>query len=1024
MTIKTKKENQLEQALIKSEQKYRNLYDNALVGLYQTRIEGGEVIAANKTVAKIFGYDSVEQFKSEFKASEHYANPDERKKMVKLSNEKDRIENVEITGTRKDGSIVPLEMSSVVYPEEGIFEGVIIDVSAKKDAQKALRKSEEKYRLVVENANEAITVAQDGKLKFFNSRMIEMVGYSREEISSMQFNSFIHPEDRKMVDERHQRRLEGENIVNNYEFRVNKKNGDIIWVEINVVRIEWNNKPATLNFLTEITKRKNSEKALKDSERRFRTVSQLTSDYAYSYQVNPDFTMELEWVTGALVKITGFNHDKIKERGGWESIIYPDDLSIPRTQLKELLAGNISVVEYRVVSKNGNLKWMRDYAQPEFADNGKQIVRILGAVQDITINKDAEEVIRESEEKYRLLVENQTDLIIKVDKDGRFVFASDSFCKLFGKHNNELIDHVFNPEVHPEDLERTWKVLDSLKETPHISYIENRMMTIDGWRWIAWVNKAFFNEENEIVEILGAGRDINERKQAEEALNESRKMLRLVLDTIPVRVFWKNRKSEYLGCNQLFAEDAGLTKTDEIINKTDFDLSWKKQAELYRKNDLEVMNSGIPKLNLEGPQTGPDGKHIWLKASKVPLRDKENKIVGILGSYEDITEKKSLEEQFRQAQKMEAVGRLAGGIAHDFNNLLTAIKGYSQLLLSDLDKELPQYEDIEEINKAANRAAQLTHQLLTFSRKQVIQPQIIDVNDSIANMKKMLFRLIGEDIMLVTSLNASNSIIKIDLSQIEQIIMNLSVNARDAMPKGGKLTIETKNIILSNRREGMEPGIYLQLSVIDTGVGISEEVKQHLFEPFYTTKEIGKGTGLGLATVYGIVNQNAGKVNVISEKNQGTTFEILFPLHEGKVETFQQNSFNEASYSGVETVLIVEDEAIVCDLAVRVLEKFGYDVMAAKKVDDAIKLVTNCERTIHLLVSDVVMPKMNGADLASHLNKILPDMKVLFISGYTDETIIHHGVLDGEVNFLQKPFTPEQLIKKVRQILDEKAEII
>jgi two-component system cell cycle sensor histidine kinase/response regulator CckA len=371
---------------------------------------------------------------------------------------------------------------------------------------------------------------------------------------------------------------------------------------------------------------------------------------------------------------------------------------------------------------------------------------------------------------------------------------------------------------------------------------------------------------------------------------------------------------------------------------------------------------------------------------------------------------------------MEAIGRLAGGIAHDFNNLLTAINGYSDLLLSDLAPDDPKRADLEHIMEAGERATSLTSQLLAFSRKQILQPRILDLNDAITEASKILRRLIGEDIDLVAVTKPSLGQVKADPGQIQQILMNLAVNARDAMPHGGKLTIETANVDLDEHYVHLHPivppGRYVMLAVSDTGIGMDDKTKAHLFEPFFTTKELGKGTGLGLSTIYGIVKQSNGFVWVYSEPERGTTFKIYLPREEGEADTFDDHEKEELGLLGVETILAVEDDASVRSLVIRALRKRGYTVLEASTGMEALRTAQEFEGNIHLLLTDVVMPEMSGKALATQIETARPGIKVLFVSGYTNNAVVHHGVLDPNVAFLQKPFTADVLARKVREVID------
>lgn len=380
------------------------------------------------------------------------------------------------------------------------------------------------------------------------------------------------------------------------------------------------------------------------------------------------------------------------------------------------------------------------------------------------------------------------------------------------------------------------------------------------------------------------------------------------------------------------------------------------------------------------------------------------------------------EEQLRQSQKMEAIGQLAGGVAHDFNNILTAISGHSELCLKRLKPNNPLHRHIEEIRKSGERAASLTRQLLAFSRKQILQPEIIDLNQIVVDMNKMLQRLIGEDIDLLMGLAGDLGKVKADPNQIEQVLLNLSINARDAMPRGGRLTIETSNVHLSEEfsrdHVSVPPGEYVMLAVSDNGCGMDAETQAHIFEPFFTTKEVGKGTGLGLATVYGIVKQSEGTIWLYSEVGRGTTFKIYLPCAEGPVEEVEAEADNFELFQGTETVLLVEDEEVVREMATEILRDSGYHVLEAKHGQEAIKLERQHGGVIHLMLTDVVMPQMSGRELAEQLTPLRRDMKVLYMSGYTDDAIVHHGVLEEGTAFIGKPFTPSALARKVREMLD------
>jgi two-component system cell cycle sensor histidine kinase/response regulator CckA len=503
--------------------------------------------------------------------------------------------------------------------------------------------------------------------------------------------------------------------------------------------------------------------------------------------------------------------------------------------------------------------------------------------------------------------------------------------------------------------------------------------------------------------------DLTDRRRVETALRASEARLRDVLANIPCGVFWKDRAAIYLGCNDRVARDYGHGVAGELVGRTDDDFLTPDAAEYARACDRQVMESGEPLLNIDEVRPDADGKPAQLLVNRVPLRDGAGAILGVLGVYQDVTEHKRLEAQFRQAQKMEAIGRLAGGIAHDFNNLLTIITGNTHLLqhLPPGDPEQPQL--IEDINDAATRAAALTRQLLTFSRKQPTRPEVIDLNEIVNGLASLLRRLIGVRVTVRTELAAQPVRVRADLGQIEQVVMNLAVNAKDAMPDGGTLTIGTGELTGAGR--------FARLVVRDTGTGMTAEVKRHLFEPFFTTKDIGKGTGLGLATVYGIVQQSGGVIEVESELGVGTTFDVRFPWCDGAPRSSAEISglglSGRTGFSFRRAVLLVEDEERLRKMVRMTLETQGCVVTEANGGEAALALLTP-ERHFDMLVTDLVMPGIDGRELATRARAVRPDLPIVFVSGYVPDQRRLEGL--ARAVFLPKPFTPGELVKTVDRL--------
>ena len=523
--------------------------------------------------------------------------------------------------------------------------------------------------------------------------------------------------------------------------------------------------------------------------------------------------------------------------------------------------------------------------------------------------------------------------------------------------------------------------------------------------------------------LVRAIRYATERKRTEEALKESEDIFNSFMEHSPIYVFFKDENARPIRLSRNYEQMLGRP-VHELLGKTMDELFPSELAKGMVEDDLRILRDGKPFEVVE------ELNGRIFETTKFPIV-KQGKPSLLAGFTIDITERKhaaeemaNLQEQLRQSQKMEAIGCLAGGIAHDFNNLLTVIKGYGQLSLLGLKEDSPLRGNIEEINRATDRSADLIRQLLIFSRRQVMEMRVLDLNILLQNLDKMLRRVIGEDIELVTLLAEDLGRVKTDPGQIEQVILNLAVNARDAMPSGGKLTIETANVELdgayARRHVAVTPGRYVMLAVSDTGVGMTPEVRDRVFEPFFTTKEKGKGTGLGLSTVYGIVKQSEGNIWIYSEPGHGTIFKIYLPQAEGLLEEVKEKVVGEELPRGSETVLVVEDEQEVRKLAVRILRGQGYKVLEASNGTDTLTICKEQKDPFHLILTDVVMPQMSGCQLVEQLRRVYQNFKVLYMSGYTDNTIVHHGVLERGINYIQKPFTVGALADKVREVLDNK----
>jgi two-component system cell cycle sensor histidine kinase/response regulator CckA len=627
----------------------------------------------------------------------------------------------------------------------------------------------------------------------------------------------------------------------------------------------------------------------------------------------------------------------------------------------------------------------------------------------------------EREELFRLISDNAADMIAVVDMDGNRIYNSQSYSRVLGYDTNELKKSSAFEQIHEEDRERVRAAAHEARLTGVGKTLEYRIRHKDGtWRILESTSSVIRSPKGEPQKLVIVNRDITERKETAESLRQSESGFRSMVEHAPYGIFRCRTDGKLLSANPALQRMLGYESAEELL-----------QRNLVEEVLGGVFDSGRLKVLLE--QGGEfkditvelkrrDGAQITVRCSGGGSKDQSGSPAFDVFA-EDVTEKRVLERQLQMATKMEAIGRLSGGIAHDFNNLLGVIIGYSQLFKRKLDPQNPLLEHALEIEKAGQRAAALTKQLLAFSRQQILSPAILDLNDLVMDMIKMLPRLIGEDIAVHTLLKPDLCRVKADRGQIEQVIMNLAVNARDAMPTGGRLTIETANVTLDQTYVRTHPGSrlgqYIMLEVRDSGTGIAPEALAHIFEPFFTTKEVGKGTGLGLATVYGIVKQSEGYIWVDSEPGKGASFQVFLPKVDEEIPKQKLTERPSVAESRAETILLVEDSDALRKLTKSLLEANGYHVLVAENGEQAQHVASRHPWPIQLLVTDVVMPGINGRKLAERLLNKQPSMKVLFISGYTDNFVAIDGVLEQGMALLNKPFTEEELVARVRDVLGQ-----
>jgi len=641
------------------------------------------------------------------------------------------------------------------------------------------------------------------------------------------------------------------------------------------------------------------------------------------------------------------------------------------------------------------------------------------SIHKVTANQ-AEPIRRESDELFLELMAHLQQIIwIKNAADDAVLYVSPAYETIGGRSCQSLYDNyqTFLDAIHPEDRERVAGAMAGQRETAGYEQ-EYRIVRLDGAiRWIWARSYPVRDGQGQVIRFAGIAEDITERKSLEQdrarlaAIVEYSEdaMVSMSLDGIVIS--WNHGAERQYG----YSDEEMIGRPISLLFPPDHFQEYLQIMKRVRKGEVIPSYDTVRKRK--------DGTLINISVSISPIETRDGETIGASKIAHDITRVKRLEEQFRQAQKMEAMGRLAGGIAHDFNNLITVVSGYSDLLLDTLPPCVPSRELLMRIKNAVERATSLTHQLLVFSRKQMLELRVVDLNAIVANSENMLKRLVGEDVDMVTVLGPALGRVKTDPGLMEQVLINLVVNARDAMPQGGKLTIETANTVLDQTyvrsHAEVKPGRYVMLAVSDTGYGMDDQTKTLIFEPFFTTKEEGKGTGLGLAMIDGFIKQSGGHVFVYSELGNGSTFKIYLPEVEDALSSVPLPPAVEKTPHGDETILLVEDDVAVRSLARHILQTCGYTVLEAAQGDEAVHLAETHQGAIHLLVSDVVIPGTSGRRLAELIAALKPGIKVLFMSGYTDDAVIRRGILASEIAFLQKPFTLDALVRKVRNALDQ-----
>ena len=910
------------------------------------------------------------------------------------------------------------------------------DISEAKRAEEALRESRAKLDAALASMTDAVFISDaQGRFIDFNDAFATFHRFRNKGECAKTFADYpgfldvFLPDGTPVPLEMWavSRALRGD-IATNAEYTLGRKDTGETWVgsySFGPIRDEEGSIVGSVVVGRDVTEHKRAETALQESEERWKYALEGAGDGVWDWNAQTnEVHFSRQWKA-----MLGYGEAEIADRlDEWDNRVHPDDREATHAAIEAHLRNDTPTYrsEHRLRCKDGNYKWILARGKVLNRSPDGKALRVIGTHSDITERKQGDEALRQSERRLAFALDTTAMGAWDLDLVDHVAHRSLLHDRIFGYQSllPQWTFEMFLEHVLAEDREAVNRKFIHAVQTKTDWDFECRIRRTDGQvRWIWAAGRHQLDSNGEIRRMAGVVQDITERRLADAALRESEEQRRAILQTAMDGFWLADTQGGLLEVNETYCRMSGYT-AQELLTMRVNDLEAVEAPDDTVARTQRIIEQGENRF--ESRHRRKNGSVFDTEVSAQYRPTDGGRIVAFLRDITDQKqaeqEKAKLQAQFHQAQKMESVGRLAGGVAHDFNNLLTVINGYSKMLLAGLKAGDPLRETVEEIHLAGERAAGLTRQLLAFSRKQVLEPRRLDVNRVVEEMQPMLERLVGDDVEVRVALDAKGGIIHADPHQLEQVVMNLVVNARDAMPGVGKLMIETANVERneSYARSHTEArvGRYVLLAVSDTGVGMDEATKSRIFEPFFTTKAVGKGTGLGLSMVQGIVAQSGGHVEVYSEPGRGTTFKIYLPAAvEGAADA--ERPVAVLAPGGKETVLVVEDQAKVRKYVVEVLKSYGYRAIPAENGDEAL-LLCGQER-IDLVLTDVVMPKMSGRELAHELEALQPGIKILFMSGYTDSVIEHHGVLEEGANFIQKPFSPEDLAGKVRGVLDPPA---